>query len=89
MRDTDFEQFCERRNLLTDAGYFDRWRALNTTNDSRAAWEAVEAELHEAFAVNRFLTYPAFHQAMLRSTDAAQKGQMRVCVRVYCEVNTV
>jgi hypothetical protein len=85
MQDTDFEQFCERRNLLTDAGYFDRWRALWQKHGIRVAWEMVETEMHEAFGVRRFLSYEAFHEAMKRSTKDAAAGRKRTCMRVYSE----
>lgn len=89
MLDKDFEMLAERRVLLTDAGYFDRWRVLAQQQDSRGAWNAVEIELHEAFGMRRFLTYQAFHQAMRRNIDTEKKtGKGRPSVRLY-EVNTV
>lgn len=89
MTDKDFELFCERRNLLTDTGYFERWRALSISRDSRAAWEAVETELNQAFGLNRFLSYEAFHEGLRRNTGDTQRGRKRPSVRLYSEVNTV
>lgn len=89
MKDKDFELLEERKALLTDDGYFARYRVLCQHCRSREAWTTVETELLEAFNVRRFLTYAACHQAMLRHSGAVRRKKRRPFIRLYSEVNTV
>ena len=89
MIDKDFELLAERKALLTDDGYFARYRQMCQQYDSRNAWTAVECELHDSFGVRRFLTYSACHQAMLRNNGAIRTKKKRLSIRLYSEVNTM
>lgn len=63
MIDRDFEQYCEKSvALLSNAGYFARYRELIAVKTCRAAWEQVESEI--PLGLRRFTSYGAFKEAL-------------------------
>lgn len=67
MIDRDFEQYCEKSvALLSNAGYFARYRELIAVKTCRAAWEQVESEI--PLGLRRFVSYPAFKEALRLET---------------------
>jgi len=58
MKDTEFEQ---KARLLTNDGYFERFRELAPEMGVRAAWERLEGEL--PLGLRRFTNYTAFEKA--------------------------
>lgn len=54
--------FEETAVLMTNAGYFARYRHYISTMSCRAAWEQVESEL--PFGLRRFSSYDAFKKAL-------------------------
>ncbi len=62
MIDRDFEQQSERAALLSNEGYFSRYRELIAHMGCRSAWEKVESEM--PFGLRRFVSYDAFKKAL-------------------------
>ena len=63
MIDTSIEiEFTKQAALLTNAGYFDRYRVHLAAMNCRLAWEQVEKEL--PFGLRRFTTYDSFKKAL-------------------------
>lgn len=62
MIDRDFEQISERAALLSNAGYFARYRELIAVKTCRAAWEQVESEI--PLGLRRFMSYDSFKKAL-------------------------
>lgn len=63
MTDRDFEIRIEAQAaLLTNDGYFARYRQLIASVTCRRAWEQVESEL--PFGGRRFLTYESLKDAL-------------------------
>lgn len=63
MTDKDFEIRIEAQAaLLTNDGYFTRYRQLIASVSCRRAWEQVESEM--PFGGRRFLTYESFKDAL-------------------------
>lgn len=64
MKDTDFEQISARAKLLTNEGYFARFRELAPEIGVTAAWQQVESEL--PFDLIRYSSFHAFEAAKKR-----------------------
>lgn len=65
MTDKDFEIRIEAQAaLLTNDGYFARYRQLIASVSCRRAWEQVESEI--PFGGRRFLTYESLKDALRR-----------------------
>ena len=71
MIDTEFER---KAALLTNDGYFSRFRELAQEMGVEQAWEAVESEL--PFGLRRYTSYTAFLAAKTREA----KGELNEVV---------
>lgn len=66
--------------LLTNRGYFERFRELYLTAPTqKRAWELVERELATQFGLRKYDSYNSFAKA-LRKKGAASKSR---CVRFF------
>lgn len=77
MTDKDFEiEVGKAAELLTNAGYFTRYRNHLATMNCRAAWEATESEL--PFGLRRFLSFEAFKNALTRERNGHLSETVRL-----------
>ena len=67
MKDTEFEQLSERATLLTNKGYFNRFRELAPEIGIVNAWLQVESEL--PFGIRRYSDFAAFERAKKREAE--------------------
>lgn len=67
MIDRDFEQQSERATLLSNKGYFSRYRELSQTMGVMKAWEQVEKEL--PLGLTRYTTFSAFEAAKRKEKE--------------------
>jgi hypothetical protein len=68
MIDKDFETISEKVKLLSNEGYFARYREhLATGKSRREAWEAVEAEM--PLSLRRFKNHTSFKNALLTEAE--------------------
>lgn len=69
MTDKDFEIKIEAQAaLLTNDGYFARYRQLIASVSCRRAWEQVESEM--PFGLRRFTSYDSFKKALRMERQA-------------------
>lgn len=76
MQDRDFEQISERAALLSNAGYFARYRELIAVKSCRAAWAQVESEI--PLGLRRFVSYAAFKEALRLETRRQLSATVRL-----------
>lgn len=77
MIDKDFEMLSERAKLLSNEGYFARYREhLASGKNGREAWEATESEM--PFGLRRFQNHTSFKDALLRE----RRGKLSNTIRL-------
>jgi len=69
MIDTEFERLSERARLLTNEGYFSRFRELAPTIGVMEAWRQVESEM--PFGLRRYSDFAAFERAKKKESDGS------------------
>ncbi len=77
-KDTEicFEQSAA---LLTNEGYFARYRVHLATMTCRVAWETVESEM--PLGLTRFSTYDSFKKALRRERGNNLPAQVRLTIK--------
>lgn len=67
--------FEQSATLLTNEGYFSRYRTYISTMTCRAAWEQVESEM--PLGLRRFSTYDSFKKALRQEREHALPNSVR------------
>lgn len=67
MTDTDFERLSEKAELLTNKGYFKRYRELAPQIGVVNAWLQVESEM--PFGIRRYSDFAAFERAKKKESN--------------------
>ena len=81
MIDKDFETLGERARLLSNEGYFARYREhLATGKSGREAWEAVENEM--PLGLRRFQCHTSFKDALLKERTGRLPQLPRLTLKV-------
>lgn len=74
MKDTDFERISESASLLTNRGYFDRFRELQPELGVKGAWARLESEL--PLGLRRYTHYHAFEAAKKKEAEGCLPEQI-------------
>ncbi len=81
MIDKDFETFSEKARLLSNEGYFARYREhLAAGKSGREAWEAVESEM--PLGLRRFQNHTSFKDALLKERTGRLPQLPRLTLKV-------
>lgn len=81
MIDKDFEMLSDRAKLLSNEGYFARYREhLASGKNGREAWEATESEM--PLGLRRFQNHTSFKDALLKERTGKLPAIPRLTLKV-------